>query len=112
MERGVVHDEEDLPVVALNEPLEESQEGVAIEDIGEAVGEFCVVQRQRAIHVGGLAFATCSYAWLHAYSMPRPVQGGVELEARLVFEEHDTGAPLRFFLIAGNVSRSHRSWDS
>ena len=112
MKRSVFDDQKDLPPVAPNEELEEVQKGAAVEDVREAVGEFRIVQRQRTVHMCCLAFAACGHAWLHAYSVPRPVQRGVELEARLIFEEHDTAASLGFFLIVGNVCRIHRSWAS
>jgi len=109
MKRGVVDNEEDLPFVALHQPLEELQERVAVEDAGEAVGELRVVQCQRAVHMGGLAFPASWNARLNAYAMPRPVQRRVQLEACLILEEQDPSTLLGFFLIAGSVLRIHRS---
>lgn len=104
----VVDDQEDLAsLVVLDEQLEEFVEGVAVEDVREPVGELRLLfQRDRAEDVGRLADAVSINARLDATARPGLVEGAVEPEAGLVFEDYDSSACSGFFLISGRRSRT------
>jgi hypothetical protein len=65
-----------------------------------------VVQRDGGVNMGGLALAVRVYARLDSDPTPL-VEGTVEPEAGLVLEEDGAATGGGFFLIAGNVVRSH-----
>lgn len=106
--RGVVdHEEDPAPSITTYEELQKLVEGVAVEDGGELVREPRIMQRNGAVDVGGLARSVRIYARLNSDPAPGLVERAVEPEAGLVLEDDDAAASGGFFLIAGNVVRSH-----
>jgi hypothetical protein len=104
----VVDDEEDFSSsVTTHEQLEKLVERVAVEDRSELIREARVVQTHRAEHVSGLSCAVGVYARLDANTTPRLVERAVEPEAGFVLEDNGTSTGGGFFLMAGNVVRSH-----
>lgn len=108
MAGAVVDDQEDLATSSADEPLEELEEGPLIEDRRELVTEaWPALDRDRAKHVRGLPQTVGLDARLSANRRPGPVQAAIEPEAGFVLERYDTATSGGFFLIAGNVRRSH-----
>src|ERR1700761_555387 len=104
----VVDDQEDLAATVCHELLQELEEREPVEDGSKAVVKpRAWLQRDSAEHVGRLPHAERVYAGLAADTRPRLVERPVEPEAGFVAEGHDASALARFFLIRGNVSRSH-----
>jgi hypothetical protein len=104
----VVDDQEDLASTTMYELLEEDDERVAVEDGRELIVEpRARLDRDRPEDVPGLALAVCVYARLTSDRSPGPMETSVEPEARFVLECDNASARGRFFLILGNVSRSH-----
>ncbi len=104
----VVDDQEDLPPASSNNLLEEFEEREPVEDGRESVVEpWLLFERDDAKDVRRLAHAEGVYAGLAANSGPRLVERPVEPEARFVAEGDNATALAGFFLIFGNVSRSH-----
>jgi hypothetical protein len=98
----VVDDEEDLSRrLASDEGLQESQEGLGIEDVGESIRkarfETCGSKdvrdfsHSKGVDAGPVADAS-----------PGAVERSVEPEAEFVAKEHDTAAWSGLFLIAGS----------
>jgi hypothetical protein len=104
----VVDDQEDLAPTAMHELLEEDEERAAVEDGCELIVETrAALDRDRTEDVPGLALTVRVYARLTSDRSPGPMKTAVEPEARFVLERDDASARCGFFLILGNVSRSH-----
>jgi len=108
---SVVDDQKDLATsVGRDEVLEEDQEGLRIEDVGELVAEPGVGEGYRSKDVSGLALTERVDAGLVPDPRPGSMECSVEPEADFVSEEHDAPALCRFFLIRGKVSFSQTAW--
>lgn len=107
---AVVDDQENLATpVATHQQPEKLVEGAAVEAWGKLIREACVVQRDGAKDMGGLALAVGIYARLDTDPTPGLVERAIEPETGLVFEEDDATTSCGFFLIAGNVVRSQNA---
>lgn len=104
---AVVDDQENLATAVLrDEVLEEAQERLTVEDLGELEGKARVGEAHGSVDVGSLSLAEGVDAWLVPDARPGSVEGSVEPETGLVLEENHPTASRRFFLIAGNRSSS------
>ena len=91
----------------MDQLLEEREEGGAVEDRRELVGEpGPSLDCDGAKDVAGLSLAEGVDAGLLPDRRPRPVEAAVQPEARFVLEGYDATAGSGFFFIRGNVSRS------
>ena len=107
--RRIVDDQEDLTPIAFHQGFEEAKESATVEDVDKLVCEARVVQGDGPVKMSGLAFTTSSNAGLPADACPSSVQGWIQLEARLVFEEDYSVDLRRVFFISGSRTRSQYS---
>lgn len=110
----IVEDQEHLsPLMLRDEQLQELVEGVAVEHVGELVGELrLLLDGEGAKDVGSLPFAEGVDSGLNAFSRPRLVQRAVEPEAGFVLEDYDSVSGSGFFLISGRRSSTQVAWAS
>ena len=110
--RGVVDDQDHLAPIAADQPLEKTEEGVAVKHVREGEVESRILQRDCAEDVCGLTLAASGHPRLLAHPRPSAVQGGVELESGFVLEADHSPVAAGGFLNFANVSRSQNSWAS
>ena len=107
----VDHDEALASFEVLDQVKQKDVEGVSVEHRGE-LPEPLGIQGHRTEHVSRLPLAACRHARLVTDPRPGLVQGPVEPEARLVFEDDYASAILGFFFSAGSRSRTQVAWAS
>ena len=98
----IVNDEKDLALDVLHyEPAEKRPERFAVEDGRKPVGECCILKSDHTEKMRRLALSIGIDPRLAADGSPGSMQGSIQPEARLVFEQDYAATRGSFFLIAG-----------